>query len=476
MPFLSFPFALFLGLGLLAFYLSRPANRPVVLLVLCFAFYLTWSFVHAALLGAVTATVYATGLWIERQKTERRKQALCAAGVASLVVLLFAFKSANWLLNRFGSASVAAVAIPLGLSYYVFKMVGYLLDVYWEALPAQRNFTTFALYGAFFPQIVSGPIQRAESFFDQMERLKEPDPDQFIIGLRRILFGLFKKVVIADNLGALVATVFANPAEFSRLELLLGAYCFAIQLYADLSGLTDIAIGVGLLFGMRGPENFDMPFLAPNIQVFWRRWHMSLTTWLVDYLFTPLRMSLRNLGTAGLCLAIFINMAAIGLWHGLGPKFLVFGLVHGMFVTLSVLTLKRRNLVLQKWPMVIPVRAVAAPLLTFHMVVLSLVIFRAETLKAAEQYLELLLPGQHFTGIPAMRLDLGLLGTSPTALILCFLAFFTSEAVIWAAKHPFSGKLLQGVPAFWQTALYCAVAAVVLFLFKGNVEFIYARF
>src|SRR5208337_3933802 len=202
MSFLSFEFALFVGVALLIFHLGRAGWRPGLLLALSYVFYLTWSPLHALLLAAVTTGVYRTALWIESRRTERGKRAWVALGVMALLVLLFGFKSASWWLKEVFPHAPGAMKFvaPLGLSYYVFKMLGYLLDVYWEVLPAQRNFVTLALYGAFFPQIVSGPIQRAQSFFEQIKNLQNPDAEEFATGLRRILFGLFKKLAVADPL------------------------------------------------------------------------------------------------------------------------------------------------------------------------------------------------------------------------------------------------------------------------------------
>jgi D-alanyl-lipoteichoic acid acyltransferase DltB (MBOAT superfamily) len=483
MSFLSFNFAIFLGLALLLFHFGPARWRPGLLLGLSYAFYLSWSLVYALLLAAVTAGVYATALWIEGRRTEKGKHAWMAVGVMTLLVLLFAFKSAAWFydeffspLRRADSNGAAIVVVPLGLSYYVFKMVGYILDVYWEAIPAQRNFVSLALYGAFFPQIVSGPIQRAPSFFEQLEKIKIPDAGEFVAGLRRILFGLVKKVAIADRLAVLVGNVHARPGACSSLELLVGAYCYSIELYADFSAITDIAIGVGLLFGIRGPENFDLPYFSPNIQVFWRRWHISLTTWLGDYLFTPLRMSLRNLGTAGLCLAIFINMIAIGLWHGQTWTFLAFGIVNGIFLVVSVLTLKQRNRFFQGRPRLARVHELAAPLLTFHLVVLTHIFFRAETLNSALNYMAGLIPGWQRSAIPVMRLDLESLGVSAPVLLLCAVGFLASEAVTWASRRPFWVDWFLGTPVLFRRALYYALMAAVLLLFQGGGTFIYAGF
>jgi D-alanyl-lipoteichoic acid acyltransferase DltB (MBOAT superfamily) len=483
MSFLSFNFAIFLGIALLIFHVAPTRWRPGLLLGFSCAFYLSWGLIQTILLAAVTFGVYATALWIERRRTEQGKRASMALGVMTLLLLLFAFKSAAWFLKEFFSRAhgpdsdlALFLVMPLGLSFYTFKMVGYLLDVYWETLPAQRNFVTLALYGAFFPQIVSGPIQRAQSFFQQMDQIKAPDADEFAVGLRRILFGLFKKVVIADPLAVLVENLHANPSGFSPLELLVGAYCFAIQLYTDFSALTDIAIGIGQLFGVKGPENFDLPYFASNIQLFWRRWHMSLTSWLTDYLFTPVRMSLRTLGTPGLCLAIMINTIAIGLWHGFAWTFLTFGLLHGIYVTISVLTLKRRNLFFKNRAALTRVREFTAPLLTFHLVVFSLIFFRAPTYPSGLKYIAGLIPAWQSNGLPVVRFDQSLLGISTSGLMVCALAYLASEAVTWAMRQQFWIDRYFALPVLFRRALSYALIVTVLLRFKGTVTFIYARF
>jgi hypothetical protein len=483
MSFLSFNFAIFLGLALLIFYFTPARWKPVLLLVLSYVFYFTWSIVDTLLLAAVTVGVYATARWIAARKTERGKHALMAVSVMTLLVLLFGFKAAGLIVKEFfahdrgsGPNGAVLVLVPLGLSYYIFKTVGYLLDVYWEMIPVQRNFVSLALYVSFFPQIVSGPIQRAQNFLNQVDKIKHPDAGEFVVGLRRILFGLFKKIVIADRLAVLVANVHGNPAGYSSLELLVGAYCYSIQLYTDFSGITDIAIGIGQLFGVKGPENFNLPYYAINIQEFWRRWHMSLTTWLTDYLFMPLRMSLRSLGTSGLCLAIFINMVAIGLWHGLAATFLAFGIINGIFMTVSVLTLKQRNRFFQKRPGLVRLRELGGPLLTFHLVVFTHIFFRANNLTSAFNYIAGLIPGLQRNAVPALRFDLSWLGISAATLMFCAISALATDGVTWAARRRFWIDWFFATPVFFRRVVYCALIGAVLFLYKGTVTFIYAQF
>ncbi|HET6413606.1 MAG TPA: MBOAT family O-acyltransferase [Anaeromyxobacter sp.] len=483
MSFLSAPFVLFLGVAVAAFEVSPARFRPMVLLSASYVFYASNSPSSALLLLGVTLVVHRAALAIERSRTERGKLRLVGAAVAALTLLLAGFKLASALgpwfgpgRNRMPEGVALRVLVPLGLSYYIFKLIGYLLDVYWENLPAERSVVAVALYASFFPQIVSGPIQRAGTFFDQLGRTIEPQPASVEAGARRILFGLVKKIAVADRLAIVVDSIHAKPGAYSSLELLLGAYLFALQLYADFSGLTDIAIGLGQLFGFKGPENFELPFFSRNLQEYWRRWHMSLTSWLGDYLFTPLRMALRDLGRLGLALAIIVNMVAIGLWHGMAWTYAAFGLLHGIFMVVSVLTLKRRDAFFGRHPLLSRVRRIAAPIVTFHLVALALVVFRANSLGHALEYLAHLIPAAG-AGIPLTRLDPRLLSFKPGLLLGVLVLAAIIEFVNWAMRQPNWSQRFLAAPRAFRWALYYGIIFMVLTIGNsGQQKFIYAQF
>ena len=245
------------------------------------------------LLIVASAAVYALGLAIAKSGSERAKQAYMAAGVAAVVAVIVAFKAAGaW----------RGFLLPLGVSYYSFKLISYLIEVYWDDEAVERDPIVFLLFPAFFPQIVSGPIQRPEPFFAQMRDVmgRTLDADQVEAGFRFILGGLMMKTLVGDRLAAFIEVIDKSHADYSYSVMLTTVACYTLQLYADFSGYTNIALGIGKLFGVEGPPNFNAPFAAVNIQEMWRRWHMSLTLWLTDYLFTPLSMSLRDYGQAGI--------------------------------------------------------------------------------------------------------------------------------------------------------------------------------
>ena len=344
--------------------------RPAFLLAASYVFYFTWSPAAAGLLAVVTLLTFGAGLAVEKARLAEKTAWLGPLAAILLTAYLMAFKVALLTPAR----GIAGLVMPLGISYYSFKLISYLLDVHWGKMDAEKGLLNFAAYVAFFPQIVAGPIQRPASFFEQLP----PKPLSTLDPLLRIAWGLLKKLLIADNLAPTVNAIYAHVTGLHGAPLWIGLYLFPLQLYADFSGLTDIAIGSGQLLGITGPENFNRPFTAGSISDFWRRWHMSLTTWLVDYVFVPLRMASRRAGALGLSFSIAVNMVAIGLWHGLTGSYLCFGLINAGYLILETLTGKRRAKFFKKNPEWDKAGSWLGWLLTFHLILIAEVFFRAQ--------------------------------------------------------------------------------------------------
>ena len=360
----------------LALYSLCPVRlRRSFLLIASYAFYCTWSVKAAAAMAGATVLTYFAGKWVGDTQSPHRAKITVLFAVCALTGYLVSFK-----IGASGMfAEPARLAMPLGLSYYTFKLISYVMDAYWGKIEIERRLIPFAAYVAFFPQIVAGPIQRPGDFLSQAPLSRTAVSE----GLPRIAWGLAKKLVVADQLAPAVNYVFAHVTALHGVELLAAFYLFPLQLYADFSGLTDIAIGTGRLFGIESPENFNRPFTAATIAGFWRRWHMSLTSWLADYVFTPLRMATRTAGNAGLALSITLNMVAIGLWHGLTWPYFCFGLLHAGYLVVETLTSRRRMRFFKSRPELDRVGDWFGSVLVFHLVAAAFVFFRAQSVADA---------------------------------------------------------------------------------------------
>lgn len=347
MTFLSPSFLLFFPVtALLYFLLPQRAKNPWLLAASWF-FYLCSKPLFLTALLFVTISSYAAGRILARSRDRR----VLALFLGADLLLLFLFKYVNFALSlvsralgvlgiSFASPSLTLI-LPVGLSFYLFQAMGYIIDVYRGRTGGSRTFWEHALFLAFFPHLVSGPIGRAEELLPQ---LREPHPfdyDKARRGLLRFLWGAFQKLVLADRLALLVNTVFASPETFGALQLMGAAAAFSFQIYCDFAGYTDMALGTALSMGFVLRENFRAPYLATTIADFWRRWHMSLTSWFRDYLYIPLGGSRR--GTARKYLNVLIVFAFSGLWHGAGLAFLTWGLLNGVYQVVGSATAPVRD-------------------------------------------------------------------------------------------------------------------------------------
>lgn len=331
----SLKYIVFLLLAAAGHAVAPKKARNGLLLAASWLFYLLSMPKYLPLLIAVTGATYLTARWMERHP-EKKRAALTAA-LLGCFGLLFVYKYlgfAGELLSKLpgvGTIALPRLVQPLGISFYLFCVTGYLIDVY-RGAAAERSFVDYSLMVSFFPAVLSGPIARSKQLLPQ---LKERTPGWMDVkrGVTRFLVGMAKKMLLADVLSALVATVYADVTAFTGIQVLFASVCYAIQIYCDFSSYSDMAVGAGLLFGIRLAENFDTPYFAQSIQEFWRRWHMSLSTWFRDYLYFPLGGSRK--GKLRTNLNLLIVFAVSGLWHGAGTQFLIWGLLHGGYQVLG---------------------------------------------------------------------------------------------------------------------------------------------
>ena len=394
MLFPTFEFAVFFSLTFVISWILRP--RPVVwrvfMLGASFVFYAWWDPRFVLLLGGSILLNQAAAVAIHRAPSPTTKrQILVAAVVADLGVLgvfkyfdFFTTSIANTLasLGVHTTPTILGLALPVGISFFTFQALSYVIDTYrGDAEPAPL--LDFAVYLSLFPHLVAGPIVRARELLPQLQEQPDPRRIDAPLALRLIFAGLFKKVVISSFMAsAIVDPVFNNPGLHPNLEILVAIYAYAIQIYADFSGYTDIAIGCALLLGLRFPQNFDAPYAATSIQSFWRKWHMTLSFWLRDYLYIPMG---GNQGSEqwGMC-TIFLTMLIGGLWHGAAWTFVVWGTIHG-----AAMVVERRWDLRQARLGREPTRTtpILRWLVTFHVVCLAWVFFRAESFGKAGQML-----------------------------------------------------------------------------------------
>jgi alginate O-acetyltransferase complex protein AlgI len=422
------------------------------------------------LLFVLTALVYFLAIAVDRASSNRRRTIAAMSAVVLLAGVLTGFKFLpSW--QNSSPGFLPNLAIPLGISYYSFKLISYVLDVYWQKMRAERDFAALALYASFFPQILSGPIQRAPDFLEQLKARISAGLNVavFDIGVGFVLLGLLEKLVIADRIAPFIGQVDAGLDLHSGVAVLLSSYFYTLMLFADFSALTLIALGIGMLFGIQGPPNFNRPFAAINIQEFWRRWHMSLTSWLGDYLFLPLRMAFRKAGVWGLSISIIINMVVIGIWHGIRSNYLVFGLLHGVFMVSSVVMTNWRNTFFKSWKRSRPFGRILRQVVTFHLVTLAFIFFRASSLRTSAHILRRISQtGTLSSGVAPLDGDIfrAALAAACISMVLGHGLFSRNVEDFLAQAKGRRLYLIYGIAMF---------AIVLLKVVEGG-QFIYARF
>jgi alginate O-acetyltransferase complex protein AlgI len=492
MLFNSIKYLVFLPVVFALFWLSPQRFRTPILLVASYIFYMSWRPIFVFLILGLTTVNFFFGKWIDGAKGQdkKRKALLAMAVTANLATLAF-FKYAYFLDDSLSALlhpmgiTVAKlpfdIILPLGISFFVFEFIHYVTDIYRGSEPI-KSFVNFALFASFFPTQIAGPIKRFQDFIPQFVSPAKFSVVNFDDGIALILLGLCKKVLIADNLAFFVGGGYAHPELFRGLDLWLYTWAFAFQIYFDFSGYTDIARGSALLFGFKVPVNFNLPYLADNVSDFWRRWHISLSTWLRDYLFIPLGGSrCSNLKVAR---NLLITMTLGGLWHGASAHFLVWGLFHGLVLGLhrqfkiwreessSVLAHALSAFVTSQFGHVLSI------VLTFQTVCIGWVFFRAENITSAFAILKKLF-FLDVAGSGASALQM-VLPTINYPLIYPCIYFIMPALVVghiamgWLQKHPLlierSPKLLK---ATWCLAL---MLLIVIFSPDKSPRFIYFQF
>jgi D-alanyl-lipoteichoic acid acyltransferase DltB (MBOAT superfamily) len=492
MLFNSLEYAAFLPVVVLVYFLLASRFRWVWLLAASYFFYMCWRPHYLILILVSTAVDYAAGILMESARSTARKRLFLIISLASNLGLLFAFKYFNFaseslraLLAYFGlpyEVPMLEVLLPVGISFYTFQTLSYTIDVYRGEREAERHLGRFALYVAFFPQLVAGPIERSTHLLPQFKRIIRFDYDRLRSGLSLILWGLFKKIVIADRLAQVVDHVYEFPGTQPGIALLLATYAFAYQIYCDFSGYSDIAIGSARILGYDLMTNFRSPYHATSISDFWKRWHISLSTWFRDYLYISLggnRVAVPR-WYANLMIVFILS----GLWHGANWTFIIWGALHGGYLICGVLREKllpgiATRLGLDRWPRLLRAGRV---ILVFHLVCLGWIFFRAQGLGQAVVIVRRIVsdlsltPVMQSTGVfEALK---SMLGVTVLQMVVVFLAVILMESVETLAATQRLQAGWQALPVQVRWAAYLALALIVanFGMFHTPTEFIYFQF
>ncbi len=485
MTFNSWEFLLFFPVVALLYFLLPKRCRMPLLLLASYYFYMFYQAELVLLILASTSVSYLASLMIER--TERRgvrRIWLVLSLTVSLGILFFfkyfafLFESVVSLGELFGIEAprlVLELVLPVGISFYTFQTLSYVIDVYRGSIRAERNFLYYALFVSFFPQLVAGPIERPENLLPQLRRENKFEWDNLVRGGQYMLLGFFKKICVADAISVYVDAVYNNPEEASSLGIIIATLLFAVQIYCDFSGYTDIATGCARIMGIRLMKNFDHPYSAVSVKDFWDRWHISLSGWFRDYLYIPLGGNRR--GRVRRYFNVFLVFLLSGLWHGANFTYVIWGALHGVFRTVGDLTRAPRARLLARTGHSESDRAVVfvRRVITFALVTFAWIFFRAGSLSDAGVLLSALVTNHVGLGTALSELGLGA-GELALAAVSIFALIILDRTVVYGAEGEDGGDVLTrgGSPVIFALAVF---AVWLLLLSRGQESsFIYFQF
>lgn len=476
MLFNSVDFAVFLPVVFVLYWFVTSRNLKLqnfLILSASYFFYGWWDWRFLALIIFSTIIDYFVGLRLHKEENQVKRKLLLFTSIGVNLGFLGFFKYYNFFLENFIaafsffgaeiSAGSLNIILPVGISFYTFQTLSYTIDIYRKKIEPTRDLLAFGAFVGFFPQLVAGPIERAANLLPQFYSHRKFSYANAVNGMRQILWGLFKKVVIADNCAEFANTIFNNSSDYSGSTLVMGALFFTFQIYADFSGYSDIAIGTAKLFGFTLMRNFAFPYFSRDIAEFWRRWHISLSTWFRDYVYIPLGGS--RGGTGMIVRNTFIIFVVSGFWHGANWTFIFWGALNAVYFLPLILSKRNRvNLEIVAKNAYLPnIKELSSIVITFILTVFAWIFFRAENLAHAFSYLNGIMSASLFT-IPELK---------PAFLIILIIGFMLVE---WLGReNAFAIERLK----FGTASRYSIYTILVLliYIYSGKQqEFIYFQF
>ncbi len=477
MLFYSLDFWLVLPIGILMYHLTPFKYRWGLLLLgsIVFIGFISVSFLFYVVIFSIVN--YYFGIILDKQNNPLKTK-LYHWFLAVNIVQLVLFKYINFLIDNVNvigrlfhfNIPYLNIIIPVGISYYTFQSIGYLINIYRNVEKPEKHFGYFLIYNLFFPKFMSGPIERSNKFFPQIHRPNRINPVDFEQGILLIISGFFKKLIIAERLSVIVNNVYGQLDHFTGYPLWVVMFLQTIYIYADFSGYTDIALGIGKLLGLNLTNNFMRPFFSPNVSVFWRRWHISLSSWFNDYMFKTLMFKKRKWGKMAAVYAVFLTFLVIGLWHGPNWTFVILGILQGIAINYEFFTKRTRKKIGAKIPEFW--NKFLSRIITFTFMSFSLIFFFSPNMKKATYFVSHLFDFKH------SKLFGNNLGLDHHNILIFLIAFFSLMLIEALGERGINLSVKISNKPFWlRWSLYYGIVLVIfLYSYFATSNFIYVRF
>ncbi len=482
MLFNSVDFLFFFPIVVLFYFLVPKKLKNIWLLISSYYFYMFWEPVYALLILFSTVSTYFCALVIDRNNNEKQRKLFLGVNIALNLLILFYFKYFNFFIESLTSLFPSIelrentnLLLVVGISFYTFQSLGYSIDVYRRKISPEKNFLTYALFVSFFPQLVAGPIERSTNLLPQFHKTHKFNYKRVTDGLVLMAFGFFKKLVIADSAAQIINSVYNSPTDFSGLSLFITTVLFAFQIYGDFSGYSDIAIGAANVLGYKLMRNFNHPYFSKSVPEFWKRWHISLSSWFMDYVYIPLGGSRK--GKLRTYINLLLTFLVSGLWHGASWTFVIWGLINGFFNTISKIKddILYKNKEKKKDNFIVSFLEIIC---TFFLIDFTWIFFRANSISDAFYIIQnifadfsLWFTPEYYTKVFE---SIGFYQNNGTAIFLCILFLLVIEM--------FEGKgnlilKINSLNFVFRWIFYYAILLLILFFgYFGQSQFIYFQF
>ena len=487
MLFNSIEFMIFFPIVTLLYFLLPHKFRWAMLLTASCIFYMFFIPVYILILAVTIIIDYFAGIWIEESQGKRKKLYLIISIVSTCLVLIV-FKYFNFFNGSFASIAkflnlnypieMLNIILPIGLSFHTFQSLSYVIEVYRGHQKAERHFGIYSLYVMFYPQLVAGPIERPQNLLHQFREEHKFEYERVTNGLKLIAWGLFKKIVIADRLSIFVNKVYGNPTEFDGIVLIIATVFFAFQIYCDFSGYSDIAIGSSQVMGFKLMDNFKRPYFSKNISEFWKRWHISLSTWFKDYLYISLGGN--RVAKWRWQFNLFFTFTISGLWHGANWTYIIWGALNGFYLVFAIWTKEMREKIASYIPLFKykKVRKIWQVGITFSLICFAWIFFRAKNVSEAFYIITHLTSGmENILSIKYIVESIAMVGVSKSEFIISIAVILFMEFIHLIQRHYKIRHMLAEKPVWIRWSIYFMVVyGTILFGIFGKNDFIYFQF